>query len=418
VTEREALTRAVAAAPEDDLPRLVFADWLEEHDEPAHAAFVRAQVELAATPPWEPFAVRLRHREPDLVTGAPWWYALPRVNGYGLEWHPDYAFRRGFAWGLIVRDVAMFFAEAARLFDAAPVGQLHLPSATLDQWKHFAAQPWLPRVKSIHFYGTRTPIEPVRVLCGSPLATGLEEIVFEASSRAGMPEVVRGLMRSPLGRRLKSLELRAGPDEPDELLEAIGYADPAPRLERLALVTMGAGYERPARLYESPVLERLTTLELVNIPEAWLPSSFNRLPGLTRLRAVECRMDGSHAATLSHSSAAAELRSVDLSNNPLEVWPALQTDPVLGGLIGLRSLNLQRTMLRDETLYDWLTRSAFWPNLVELDLRDNQITAVGVNHLTAVPAPPELTAVLLGGNPLSDAAAGKLRDHFGERVIL
>jgi uncharacterized protein (TIGR02996 family) len=414
VDDREALQRAVAAAPDDDLPRLVFADWLEEHGEPEYAGFVRAQVELATAPPWEPFAVRCRHRDPELVTGAPWWYTLPRVDGYGLEWHPEFAFRRGFGWGLVVRDMATFFAQAPRLFDEAPVGQLHLRTATLDDWRHFAAQPWLPRVKSLHFYGVRTPIEPVRVLCDAPMATGVEEIVFHASSRAGMPELMRGLMQSPLGRRLRSLELRAGPnsaDEVDELLREVGYADPG---ARLVLATMPSGDRGLMDLYDSPVLERLSDLELANIPAAWQPSAWDRPPTLTRLRATGCRLTGQDMASLTRSPTAAGLRSLDLSDNPIESW----ADAGPEGLDGLRSLNLRRTILRSEALSDWLTRAAFWPNLVELDLRDNYVTAVGANHLIAAPVPADLTALLLAGNPLGDEAARKLREHFGERVIL
>jgi uncharacterized protein (TIGR02996 family) len=31
MTERESLTRAICANPEEDTPRLAFADWLDEH---------------------------------------------------------------------------------------------------------------------------------------------------------------------------------------------------------------------------------------------------------------------------------------------------------------------------------------------------------------------------------------------------
>src|SRR5829696_7436743 len=46
VTEREALLRAIIENPEDDAPRLVFADWLDEHGEPDRAEFIRLQIEL------------------------------------------------------------------------------------------------------------------------------------------------------------------------------------------------------------------------------------------------------------------------------------------------------------------------------------------------------------------------------------
>jgi uncharacterized protein (TIGR02996 family) len=44
--EYDALYAAVCAAPDDDTPRLVLADWLDEHDDPARAAYIRAQVGL------------------------------------------------------------------------------------------------------------------------------------------------------------------------------------------------------------------------------------------------------------------------------------------------------------------------------------------------------------------------------------
>jgi uncharacterized protein (TIGR02996 family) len=46
--EERALVRAVLEEPGDDLPRLVFADWLEEHGQAERAEFCRVQCELAA----------------------------------------------------------------------------------------------------------------------------------------------------------------------------------------------------------------------------------------------------------------------------------------------------------------------------------------------------------------------------------
>jgi Leucine-rich repeat (LRR) protein len=59
----------------------------------------------------------------------------------------------------------------------------------------------------------------------------------------------------------------------------------------------------------------------------------------------------------------------------------------------------------------------FWPNLTELDLRGNRITDAGAKHLLAAPVPPDLTALLLGGNPISDDMRTKLRRHFGPAVL-
>jgi uncharacterized protein (TIGR02996 family) len=46
VNEERAFRAAIAAHPDDDAPRLAFADWLDEHDRPAEAELVRVQIEL------------------------------------------------------------------------------------------------------------------------------------------------------------------------------------------------------------------------------------------------------------------------------------------------------------------------------------------------------------------------------------
>lgn len=44
MSDREAFVSAIAANPDDDLLRLVFADWLEEHGDPERAEFIRTQI--------------------------------------------------------------------------------------------------------------------------------------------------------------------------------------------------------------------------------------------------------------------------------------------------------------------------------------------------------------------------------------
>jgi uncharacterized protein (TIGR02996 family) len=47
VDDEAAFLRAIAGAPADDAPRLVYADWLDEHGRPERAEFIRLQCELA-----------------------------------------------------------------------------------------------------------------------------------------------------------------------------------------------------------------------------------------------------------------------------------------------------------------------------------------------------------------------------------
>lgn len=51
MTDRDALLAAILSDPADDLPRLCFADWLDENGESEQSEFIRVQVELSR---WKP----------------------------------------------------------------------------------------------------------------------------------------------------------------------------------------------------------------------------------------------------------------------------------------------------------------------------------------------------------------------------
>jgi len=52
--------------PADDAPRLILADWLEEHGDP-RGTFVRVQVERARLPEGDPRRAELATRERELL---------------------------------------------------------------------------------------------------------------------------------------------------------------------------------------------------------------------------------------------------------------------------------------------------------------------------------------------------------------
>src|SRR3954462_8825111 len=45
--EERALLAAIIAHPDEDTPRLVYADWLQEHDLPERAEYIRLSIQLA-----------------------------------------------------------------------------------------------------------------------------------------------------------------------------------------------------------------------------------------------------------------------------------------------------------------------------------------------------------------------------------
>jgi uncharacterized protein (TIGR02996 family) len=70
MSPERAFLQHIADDPDDDAPRLVFADWLQEHGGPAGAAraeLVRVQCEAARLPEGDPRGEPLRRRAADLL---------------------------------------------------------------------------------------------------------------------------------------------------------------------------------------------------------------------------------------------------------------------------------------------------------------------------------------------------------------
>src|SRR5690349_18863350 len=68
-SSHDALYRTICSHPDEDVPRLAFADLIEEHGDPLRAQFIRTQVALAHAPPYDAAWVKARQHEPDAATG-------------------------------------------------------------------------------------------------------------------------------------------------------------------------------------------------------------------------------------------------------------------------------------------------------------------------------------------------------------
>src|SRR5262245_51635979 len=62
MTDGDALRRAILAEPDDDTPRLVYADWLQENGNTDRAEFIRAQIEAVRAEPFGPKARKADER--------------------------------------------------------------------------------------------------------------------------------------------------------------------------------------------------------------------------------------------------------------------------------------------------------------------------------------------------------------------
>lgn len=132
MSEREALLRAVCANPDDDTPRLVFADWLQENGEEARAEFIRVQIELARLAKGDRRRARMTRRSVALQEefGDQWMGELPKPDKERIGWTDGFGwldgtrYDRGFAQCLFVQTAGLLAKHAEKLFNASPVRRL------------------------------------------------------------------------------------------------------------------------------------------------------------------------------------------------------------------------------------------------------------------------------------------------------
>jgi uncharacterized protein (TIGR02996 family) len=133
-----ALLAAICASPDDDLPCLAAADWLEEHGEDDRAELIRAQCELA------------RLQAQDCESQALFEYFQERLDDHlnKVDWKPiDPGLAR--RWELSQRVLALVKQHGKAWSAAAPrqcgiswIWDRHrpwLPPASWDEWRDFAS---------------------------------------------------------------------------------------------------------------------------------------------------------------------------------------------------------------------------------------------------------------------------------------
>src|SRR5262245_3603199 len=98
MSDHAGFLRAIREEPDDDTPRLIYADWLEENGDPDRAEFIRTQIELEELPEENPLHRSQQSRVRQLLTRhrSAW---LGPLEGQLEDWQ----FRRGFLASIKVR---------------------------------------------------------------------------------------------------------------------------------------------------------------------------------------------------------------------------------------------------------------------------------------------------------------------------
>src|SRR5438128_2543204 len=164
---------AIRAAPDDDGPRLIYADWLEERGDP-RGEFIRIQCVLESMPDDAAGRSELEAREHELLAAyqdawtAPW-----------REWVSSWEFRRGFV-ATITADAPDFLAHAATLFASEPVEHVRIHEAE-DYVADLAACPQLRQVRVLDLSQCAIGASDAVLLAESPYIDHLHTLDLSCS---------------------------------------------------------------------------------------------------------------------------------------------------------------------------------------------------------------------------------------------
>ncbi len=214
MSDGDALMAAILAHPDEDVPRLAYADWLDETGGAAErdrAEFIRAQVALARVPPvefvpWNERVIALRAREKALLAarGGEW---LAPLCGRGgpLEPPAHGLLRRGFV-EVIWMPAAWFPARAARLFALAPVRELRVTHTTLNDLSDVVWGEHFPRLNALDMSDRRLGDDVARVLAFRSTSAGLRTLRLSACGLTDWS--AHSLAQAPFHWPLRELDVR------------------------------------------------------------------------------------------------------------------------------------------------------------------------------------------------------------------
>lgn len=315
-SQQDALYRAVCEYPDEDAPRLVFADCVEDAGDAARAALIRTQIALARVPEHDPLWAQCRRSHPNAIRGWALSYPLPRLPG-GFTWH-GHRMKRGFSWKAETADAASFSQSATALFAAAPIQALDFPHACgiKKRLPLVVEHPAFARLRRAEFSLTRLEEPDAQALGRSPFAR-LSELRLE--DHAISVEGLHSLAESPLGERLAALELERAALPAALLLDALAALQSG-ELTKLELRQCGLTPAEVERLAALPGLQAIHSLDLsvnhlgADGVAAIAQGKWNHLEAL-KLHYTLPGVPGIKA--LVESSGFASLRWLDLSSNNL-----------------------------------------------------------------------------------------------------
>ncbi len=419
--DEQALLSTINADPDNDQPRLVYADWLEEHGQRNKAQLIRVQIELAHLPDNTDEATALQVEDEQLEAACE--KTLPQLEG--ISWG---SFERGLVCSVYPDTPAAFHRHASRIGDMGSVHRVVFENA--DGFDILAEVPVLARFTELNVYDD--PNWGIR--------DGDREHRFNDDLQA--------VLASPHCPRLRRLDLvtcQLGPRGAKALADCPHLAS----LTHLNLLDNYIGDEGMVALAASPYLAALRNLriDLNNIGPAGIEAlaasvnlagledlflgedwphklgpaigvALGRSPYLTHLRELRIH-DWIEALGAEALAQAPNLAGLTYLEIPGDIGPegarALAGSPYLRLSKGLR---LYACWIWDEGAKA-LARSPVLATLENLDLTYNDLTDEGAQALVASPYLERLKQGGLkieDGNRFTANGMQAIRARFGDRL--
>jgi len=396
---------AIVAQRDDDAPRLVLADALQEQGDP-RGEFISIQCETERLGLGPPRIFRDWLRD-GLASEAKTSARVAKLLRRETELLRDH----GKAWA----GEAWTFAKDAWVFRRGFVDQLGFGKRTQTLAQAFAAAPLL---ETVHHFEDAPNERRIRAMWAVPEAARLRDLYLPMVPGLQLPAVA-GLAELSGLRRL-ALNHAGGPHE----LVALAGAPCRETLE--GLVVCGFKLEADSTRAVLGQMRGLRELQLIDTRLGVTGAgalAAHELPSLEVLAVRHGKIGDEGSRMLIDAAFTRRLRALDLRKNGLtnaggilERCPRLAVlelsgNPLGGSLAGwigaaapeLDVLGLEGCGLVDADV-DALVASPLWARLGALDLRKNKLTDVAA-HALAKAAGPRLRALHISGNALT--AAGK-----------
>lgn len=422
--EEQALLSTIVADPDNDRPRMVYADWLEQHGQYDRARLIRVQIELARLPDNTEAATALRNEEEQLEAVCE--KSLPQLDG--IRWG---GFDRGLVSSVYADTPAAFRRHANSIADLGSVHRVVFDKP--DDFAVLAEVSVLSRFTDLNIWTGGDELRSVRN--DDPNHRFNDDL-----------QAVLASAHCPRLRRLELVECQLGPRGAKALadcprLESLTHLDlmdnyigdegmaalaASPYLSALRSLTIGLNDLGPAGVEALAMSVSLGGLEELYFGEMWpdwwigpaAGVALGRSPYLTHLRELRIHdeIGALGAAALAQAANLAGLTLLDLrcARGP-EAALALAASPYLRQL---KSLWLHACDIGNEGA-SALARSPILASLEDLDLTSNCLTDKGARALAASPYLARLKPGGLNirsGNDLTEDGWQVLRARFGDRI--